>query len=87
MMALEEPDPEIASKQRRALRIYVFLFVTSSSVVSVALSVLGYLPFDPLTALIAGIIAGFAFALFQLTYMRFVGHTSYRVQKRKPMLQ
>ena len=86
-MALEEPDPETASKQRRVLRIYVFLFVASSSIASVVLSILGYVPLDPLAALVAGVIAGFAFALFQLTYMRFVGHTSYRVQKKKPMIQ
>ncbi len=86
-MVMSEPDPDLPRKRRKALGLYLGLSIVTTSAASVILSAMGYLPFDPFTALIAGTIGGFAFALFQITYMRFVGHTSLRIQEKKPMLE
>jgi uncharacterized membrane protein YGL010W len=79
-----EPDPHLKKKRRRAASIYYVMLTVSTSLVAVVLSHLGYIPLSPIAALVAGAIAGFAFAMFQLSYWRFVGHSIARMKGEEP---
>ncbi len=79
-MAIEEPTTELSSKRRLARSLYISIFVISTGVISVILSIRGYISFDPLTALVVGLIAGFALVIFQLTYVKFIVRSSWRIK-------
>jgi hypothetical protein len=55
----------------------------------VMLSIGGHISLDPLTAFVASVFAGFAFLIFQSTYVRFVVNSSRtaRRKERQPDLQ
>ncbi len=83
-MVIEETKTELKSKRRLVRGLYISLFVISTCAVSVILSIRGYIPFDPLTGLVAGLFAGFALVIFQLTYVNFIVKSSWRI-KSKPI--
>jgi hypothetical protein len=83
-MVMPEPDSNPPFRRRWALFLYVSVFIVITCATTVTLSIRGYLSFDPLTALVAGLIAGFAFAMFQLTYIRFVVNSSRRMHQKEP---
>ena len=58
--------------------------MAATSVTTVTLSISGHILLDPLTAFVASLFAGFAFLLFQTTYVRFVVNTSQRAGRREP---
>ena len=82
-MVMEEPI-EAPTRRRWRLYVYIILFVVITCITTVTLSIRGYIPFDPLTALFAGIIAGFALVMFQLTYLRFVANSSRQMHMKDP---
>lgn len=79
-MAIEEPTIELPSRRRLARSLYISIFVISTGVISVILSIRGYISFDPQTALVIGLIAGFALVIFQLTYFKFIVRSSWRIK-------
>ncbi|MFW9974424.1 MAG: hypothetical protein ACFFDQ_04025 [Candidatus Thorarchaeota archaeon] len=83
-MAIEEPNTEQKSRRKLVQSLYISIFVISTCAVSVILSIRGYILFDPLTALVAGLLAGFALVIFQLTYVKFIVKSSWRI-KGKPV--
>ena len=89
-MAFHEPPiitPEQRRQARRARYAYIAIFVLSTVAVTVTLSLLGYINLNPLAALLAGTIAGFALVLFHLTYLRFIVHSAYRIEQPKDALE
>jgi hypothetical protein len=83
---MSEPDTRPPPRRRWALFLYVSIFIIITCATTVTLSIRGYIPFDPFTALVAGLFAGFAFVMFQLTYMRFVVNSSRRMHQKEPDL-
>jgi len=83
-MVIEEPESDLPPRRKIGLYLYVILFLIITCAVTVTLSIRGYIPFDPITALVAGLIAGFAFVMFQLTYLRFIVNSSRRMHRKDP---
>ncbi len=81
-MVISEPDPNLESKRRSARFLYLSIYIITTCLATVTLSIMGHLPFDPPTAFVAGIIAGFALGIFQMTYIRFIARTSWRIKGR-----
>jgi hypothetical protein len=81
-MAMSEP--KAPRNNRIGKYLYIIIFIMITCVTSVVLSLRGYIGFDPFTALIAGLFAGVAFVMFQLTYLRFVVNSSRRMHSRDP---
>ncbi len=79
-MAIEEPTIELPFRRRLVRSLYISIFVISTSAISVVLSIRGYISFDPLTALVLGLLAGFALVIFQLTYVKFIVRSSWRIK-------
>jgi hypothetical protein len=70
--------------------LYVIIFMTVTSVTTVMLSFSGHISLDPLTAVVTSLFAGFAFLVFQTTYLRFVANSSAQStgrRKQQPDLQ
>jgi hypothetical protein len=86
-MAIHEPERITPAQKRKVRTMYIAIFVASTVVVTVALSVLGYINLSPVAALVAGTIAGFAFVMFHLTYLRFVGNAAYRIHGQEDGLE
>ncbi|MFW9806717.1 MAG: hypothetical protein ACFFFK_08320 [Candidatus Thorarchaeota archaeon] len=82
-MAMEEPKFEIPPRRRWGIYLYSTLFIIITGGTTVTLSIWGFISFDPLTALVAGLIAGFAFVMFQMTYIRFVANSSQKMHKKE----
>ncbi len=83
-MAIYESESKATAEQRRYNYLYAAIFIAATSVTTVMLSIGGYISFDPLTAFVASLFAGFAFLLFQITYIRFVANSSQSGGGRKP---
>lgn len=83
-MALHESDPEMNTRRNRYRFIYIAVFMISTSVTAVTLSIYGYISWDPITAFVASLFAGFAFLIFQVTYVRFIANSSYRAKPAQP---
>ena len=83
-MVMSEPDPSPPPRRRLALYLYIIVFIIITCTATVILSIRGYIPFDPLTALVAGIFVGIAFVMFQMTYLRFVVNSSRRMHREEP---
>ncbi len=83
-MAIDESVPNAIAKRTRYHHLYAAIFMTATLVTTVMLSIGGYISLDPITALIAGMFAGFAFLLVQTTYVRFVANTSRRGTRKEP---
>ncbi|MFW9795227.1 MAG: hypothetical protein ACFFEE_13040 [Candidatus Thorarchaeota archaeon] len=84
-MVISKSPPTPPTKRGKSIRnAYISIYVIATCLGSVMLSITGHLPLDPLTALIAGVFAGFALALFQLTYVKFIVKSSWRI-KGKPL--
>lgn len=79
-MAMEEPRPELESRKKIAKTLYISIFIIATCAVSVTLSIRGYIPFDPITAIVAGIFAGFALVMFQMTYVKFIVKSSWKIK-------
>ncbi|MHA3964294.1 MAG: hypothetical protein AM325_012240 [Candidatus Thorarchaeota archaeon SMTZ1-45] len=79
-MAIEEPKSNQPSGRKLGRFLYISIFVISTCAVSVILSIRGNILFDPITAIVAGIFAGFAFVMFQLTYVKFIVKSSWRIR-------
>ncbi len=83
-MVMPESEPDPPSRRRVAPFLYAVVFIAITCATSVTLSIGGYLSLSPLTALVAGLIAGVAFVMFQMTYLKFVVNSSRRMQQRDP---
>jgi uncharacterized membrane protein len=83
-MVMSEPKPDPTRRQRVSLYLYIVVFIAITCVTTVFLSLNGFISLSPLTALVAGFIAGVAFVMFQLTYMRFVVNSSRRMHRKDP---
>ena len=83
-MVMAEPDSESPPRRRLGLYLYIMMFIIVTCIGTVSFSIRGYIPFDPLTALLAGFIAGCAFVMFQLTYLKFVANSTHRMHQRDP---
>ena len=83
-MVMSEPKPDPTRRQRASLYLYIIVFIAITSLTAVVLSLNGFISFDPLSALVAGTIAGAAFVMFQLTYLRFVVNSSRRMHRKDP---
>ena len=81
---MPESEPDLPSRRRVAPFLYAVIFIAITCAASVTLSIGGYISLDPLTALVVGLIAGFAFLMFQVTYVRFVVNSSRRMHHRDP---
>jgi hypothetical protein len=82
-MTLDESNSK--TKENRSFYRYVYaaIFLASTSLTTVSLSVGGYISLDPLTAFVASLFAGVSFLLVQITYTRFVVNAS-QSSRRKP---
>ena len=78
---MHEPKSEIPRKRSIRLYLYIVVFIVATCATTVILSLRGFISFDPLSALIAGLFAGVAFVMFQLTYLRFIVNSSRRVRR------
>jgi hypothetical protein len=83
-MAIDESESKAIAKWNRYNYLYAAIFMTATLMAAVMLSIGGYISLDPITALIAGMFAGFAFLLVQTTYVRFVANTSRRRTRKEP---
>ncbi|MFW9808442.1 MAG: hypothetical protein ACFFE6_03585 [Candidatus Thorarchaeota archaeon] len=84
-MVISKPNTELPPESRKSAKyIYIAIYVVTSCFASVSLSLSGVVALDPFIALIAGIVAGFALAIVQITYVNFVVRTSWRI-KGKPI--
>jgi hypothetical protein len=83
-MAMSEPDSRPQPRRRFGLYLYIIMFIIVTCIATVSLSMRGYIPFDPLTAFVAGIIVGCAFVMFQLTYLRFIANSTHRMHQKEP---
>ncbi|MGD9397158.1 MAG: hypothetical protein PVJ05_12065 [Candidatus Thorarchaeota archaeon] len=83
-MVMAEPDSNPPSRRKLGLYLYIIMFIIVTCIATVSLSIRGYIPFDPLTALLAGFIAGCAFVMFQLTYLRFIANSTHRMHQKDP---
>ena len=83
-MAMSESEPDVPSRRRVAPFLYAVVFIAITCTTSVTLSIGGYISLDPFTALVAGLFAGVAFVMFQLTYLKFVVNSSRRLHHRDP---
>jgi len=83
-MVIADPESDRPPRRKIGLYLYVSLFLIVTCAATVILSIRGYIPFDPITALVAGLIAGFAFVMFQLTYLRFIVNSSRRMHRKDP---
>lgn len=79
-MVFTKPNTDLPSGRRFVKYLYIGFYVIITSAASVTLSITGRIPFDPTSALIAGIFAGFALVMFQLTYVKFIVKTSLRIK-------
>lgn len=86
-MALHESKPEMNARRNRYRFIYIAVFMISTSVTAVVLSFNGYISLDPLSAFVASLFAGFAFLIFQVTYVRFIANSSQRSRPKQPDLR
>ena len=82
-MAFDDLESETVARGRRYRYLYVVIFMAATSLTAVLLSLGGYITLDPLTAFIASLFAGFAFLLFQITYVRFIVNTSQRPSRKE----
>ncbi|MHA2021461.1 MAG: hypothetical protein ACW96N_07085 [Candidatus Thorarchaeota archaeon] len=81
-MALNEPASAI--KRRSSCKyMYAAIVIAMTSLTTVMLSINGYISLDPLTAFVASLFAGFAFLLFQVTYVRFVANSVQSARRRE----
>jgi hypothetical protein len=83
-MAIHESDSKATVGQRRYNYLYAAIFIIATSVTTVMLSIGGYISFYPFTAFVASLFAGFAFLLFQVTYVRFVVNSVQSARTREP---
>lgn len=84
---MHEPKSETPRKRSLGLYLYVLVFIVATCATTVILSLRGFISFDPLSALIAGLFVGVAFVMFQLTYMRFIVNSSRHASKTDSGLQ
>ncbi|MFW9962804.1 MAG: hypothetical protein ACFFCX_04540 [Candidatus Sifarchaeia archaeon] len=70
----------MSQEKKKAKILYISIFIIATCAVSVTLSIRGYIPFDPITAIVAGILAGFALVMFQMTYVKFIVKSSWRIK-------
>jgi hypothetical protein len=82
-MALDDSKSEVNPRKSRYRYLYIFIFIATTSITAVMLSIGGYIAFDPLTAFVASLFAGFAFLLFQTTYVRFVVNSARSAGRRE----
>ncbi|MFW9840293.1 MAG: hypothetical protein ACFFES_05295, partial [Candidatus Thorarchaeota archaeon] len=59
---------------------YIAIYVLATCAGSVTLSVTGRISLNPITALVIGVIAGFALVSVQLTYVKFIVNSSWRIR-------
>ena len=83
-MVMAEPRRTPPPRRRLGLYLYIIVFIAITCATTVILSMMGFISFDPLTALVAGFFGGVALVMFQLTYMRFVVNSSRRMHRKDP---
>lgn len=79
-MALEPASPATQRGRVIPLSLYIVVYIVFTSVMSVILARMGYIPFDQFTALVLGIFAGCAFGMVQITYIKFIARSSRRIR-------
>jgi hypothetical protein len=67
-MVIAEPESDSPPKRKIGLYLYVILFLIITCAATVTLSIRGYIPF----------------AMFQLTYLRFIVNSSRRMHRKDP---
>ncbi|MGD9382402.1 MAG: hypothetical protein PVI03_08155 [Candidatus Thorarchaeota archaeon] len=83
-MALNDSESKESARRGRYMYLYPAIFIIATSTTTVMLSIGGYISFDPFTAFVASLFAGFAFLLFQVTYVRFVVNSTQSARRREP---
>ncbi|MFW9786136.1 MAG: hypothetical protein ACFFE2_03935 [Candidatus Thorarchaeota archaeon] len=83
-MAIPEPSHVRPTKRNRGMFLYAITFIVITCATAVNLSLRDFISFDPLSSLVAGLFAGIALLMFQLTYLKFVVNSSRRPQRRDP---
>ncbi|MHA2139951.1 MAG: hypothetical protein ACXADC_06210 [Candidatus Thorarchaeota archaeon] len=63
--------------------MYIVIFMAATSLTAVILSISGHITLNPLTAFVASLFAGFAFLLFQITYVKFIANSAQSTVKRE----
>ena len=80
-MVISDSPPSPPAERQRAIRnTYIAIYVLATCTCSVILSITGHIPFNPIMAIIVGAIAGFSLVLVQLTYVKFIVTTSWRIR-------
>ncbi|MGY5864152.1 MAG: hypothetical protein RTV41_06075 [Candidatus Thorarchaeota archaeon] len=83
-MVISDPKTNLPSKRQSGKYLYIAVYVITTCLATVMLSLNGSIPLDPLAALIAGVFAGIALVMFQLTYVKFIFKSSMRI-RGKPL--
>ena len=80
-MVFSESPPVSKPERTRSVRdAYIAIYVLATCTVSVILSTTGHIPLNPVMAIVVGAIAGFALVFVQLTYVKFIVTTSWRIK-------
>jgi hypothetical protein len=80
MVISDSPPVSQSERGKSARNAYISIYVIATCLGAVILSVTGRIPLNPIMALIVGAIAGFALVFVQLTYVKFIVNTSWRIK-------
>ncbi|MHA2077004.1 MAG: hypothetical protein ACXABM_05020 [Candidatus Thorarchaeota archaeon] len=68
------------TKRQYGKYLYILIYVITTCLATVTLSLNGLIPLNPTSALIAGLFAGIALVIFQMTYVKFIVKSSWRIR-------
>ncbi|MFW9926010.1 MAG: hypothetical protein ACFFDM_04500 [Candidatus Thorarchaeota archaeon] len=80
MVISDSPSAPPAERERSVRNAYIAIYVLATCTASVILSITGHIPLNPIMAILVGLIAGFAMVFVQLTYVKFIVKTSWRIR-------